>query len=275
MALKLLNECLFYNSPLFCSSVYQWQSSQYFKIVVVHFLSRTCKTCSSLSYMCFSFSRFMRIDSKSRSNKYFRRFNKLSMKKFTLSFILFGAVLTLYKLFQYRVNRIQEPQKLFPYEIHDEISCKEQKNRHICQLITSLKILDSATNDILFFVLCLTIDCYLFVTFKKEIEQKKKVSTIKVDDLDKKQEDLTKMIIVNGVIYFVSHSPEFVSSVLLIIFAHKISNICMFKISCDIINENAQFFSLVAITFQFFVFKRFDQNFKSSYIELESKLFEK
>ena len=33
MALKLVNECLFYNSPLFCSSVYQTIESQYFKVI--------------------------------------------------------------------------------------------------------------------------------------------------------------------------------------------------------------------------------------------------
>ena len=275
MALKLLNECLFYTSTIFCSSVYQWHLSQYVKIIIVQFLGNTFKTCSSLSYIAFSFSRFILVNEKNKRNKYFQRFIQLSMKKFIVCFILLGGLLSFYKLFQYRVNVIHLPLKSFPYEIYDENMCKEQKKRHICQLFTSLKIADSAANDIIFFVVCLTIDFCLFVSFKKEIKLKKKISNMKAEDLDKKQGDLSKMIIINGVIYFVSHSPEFVTSVLLVVFARRISNFCRSKIPCDIFNENAQFFCLISISLQFFIFLRFNHNFQTSYKSLKQDFFKK
>lgn len=54
---KLINECLYHNSQVFCSSVYQTNFSQYFKIFVVFFLGNLIRTCSNLTYLSFSLSR--------------------------------------------------------------------------------------------------------------------------------------------------------------------------------------------------------------------------
>ena len=91
---------------------------------------------------------------------------------------------------------------------------------------------------------------YFFVAFEKEIKNKKRLlSTRYIDELDKKQDDLTKMLILNGILYFISHFPELISSVFLIVFSKKLVNFCEYKYSCDLINENAQFLPLSRVNY--------------------------
>ena len=271
MALKLINECLFYYSPVFCSILYQTPSSQYFKIIVVNFLGSTFKTCSSLTYIAFSLSRFILIAEKYKKVTFLKKFNELKLIVFVVAFITMSALISGYKLFQYKLNRIHFPLKSFPYEIYDEIACKETSHYKQCRMFTSFKIIDNVINDIAFFVLNIVIDCSLFVAFRKEIEKKKKISSIQSDDLQQKQDDLSKMLIINGVMYVVSHSPEFVTSILLIRFSQKLVNFCMNKFSCELISENAQFFCLISISFQFSILLRFNTNFRQSFREIKAK----
>ena len=81
------------------------------------------------------------------------------------------------------------------------------------------------------------------------------------------------MILFNSFIYIVSHLPEFLVTLLLIVYSKKISNFCNDKFSCDLLNEEAEFFCLISIVCQFYVFKIFDKNFKRSFEELKSNLF--
>jgi hypothetical protein len=63
--------------------------------------------------------------------------------------------------------------------------------------------------------------------------------------------------------------PEFVSTLVLILFSKSISLFCDNNLSCDLINEEAQVFCLISIAFQFFIFRIFDKNFKTSFLELK------
>ena len=42
------------------------------------------------------------------------------------------------------------------------------------------------------------------------------------------------------------------------------------RFSCDLLNEEAEFFGFISIVSQFFVFKIFDKNFKRSFNEYKS-----
>ena len=79
------------------------------------------------------------------------------------------------------------------------------------------------------------------------------------------------MLLVNGCIYVLSHVPEFLASLLLIVFAKEMSIYCAHRFSCDLVNEEAASFSLISIVCQFYVFKVFDKNFKQSFSDLKTR----
>ncbi len=90
--------------------------------------------------------------------------------------------------------------------------------------------------------------------------------------IEKSKKNLNRMIFYNSLIYIVSHLPEFFTTIFLIAFSRKISNFCYFNVSCDLINEEAEFFGLISMACQFYVFKIFDRNFCSSFNDLKWKL---
>ena len=269
MALKLaVNECLYYQASVFCSSLYQTNASQYFKIVVVDFLGNTFKTGSNLSYISFAFTRIALVRQQSVHRSVSRQ--KFSATYFVV-FVCVGALLSGYKLFQYKLNWQHKPQKAFPYEIYDEVACSTRNLRVPCTLFTAFKFADNAVNDVLFFVLNVVLDVYLFVLFEREIKSKKKLLSMRLDELDKKQEDLTKMLLVSGALFFVAHFPELMSTVMLVVYARQLANFCMYKYSCDLLNEDAQFFCLVSMALQFFVYIRFNAKIRHSFFEIKAR----
>ena len=80
------------------------------------------------------------------------------------------------------------------------------------------------------------------------------------------------MVIINSTIYFISHVPEFVVSVLLISFKKEIYKICGNQGICDLINEEAQFFNSISIMMNFYVLLLFDKNFRESFDNLKENL---
>jgi hypothetical protein len=95
------------------------------------------------------------------------------------------------------------------------------------------------------------------------------------DDIDKKQDDVVEMNIINGLIYFVSHLPACLAAILLMIFSKDMEKFCSWKYSCDLINEIAKFFCVISMFAQFFVFFRFNKNFKKSFHDMKNRFFTK
>ena len=270
---RLVNECISYGTS-FCSSVYRLNSTQYFKIIGVFFFGGLVKTCSSLSYILFSFSRIILIQEPILKASFDDKFNRLNMRVFILLILVFGCSLNAYKLFQYKLNEVNVPNREFPYEKIEDISCVQFK-RFECKLFSVFKIIDRSVNDIAFFVFNVALDVALFKKFKEKINKKKKIlSGSHAKEMAKKTDNLTKMIIINSMVNFVSLFLPFVSAVSLIAFAKRLEMFCTWKVSCDLINENFQFFSTLPVVLQFFIFcRRFNANFKASLRQIFPKLF--
>jgi len=211
------------------------------------------------------------ISKSSNKIKFLIFFGKLKTKHFLVGYILFGSLLSCFKLFQYKLNELHLPYSSFPLEIFDVKYCSI--TFHVmCKIFSTLKLFETIVNDVLIFILNLIIDICLYFTYKKEIEHKKTHSSLNPEELDKKQKDVCKMIILNGVLYFVSHFPEFLTTLLLNLFPNtRIYNFCTFKFECDIINENVEAFSLISISCQFYVFLRFNCLFNNSFKERKNK----
>ena len=59
--------------------------------------------------------------------------------------------------------------------------------------------------------------------------------------------------------------PEFIISILLLSFRDKITHFCAHQITCDLVNEEAQFFNLISIMCTFYLLLIFDRNFEESF----------
>ena len=143
-----------------------------------------------------------------------------------------------------------------------------------CQLFNFFKIFNRALNDLLFVILNLLVDIVLFVKFKQHMDRKlKQINDLAQHKLiEKSKKSLNRMILFNSFIYIVSHLPEFLVTLLLIVYSKMISNFCNNKFSCDLFNEEAEFFCLISIVCQFYVFKIFDKNFKRSFNQIKSNM---
>ena len=271
--LQLVNECVSFDSPLFCSTLYQKDTLQSFKIILYHFGGNVIKTSMNISYLFFALSRLILITDKKSGA--FQKFIKFDFKLFILLIEIFSILLSLFKLFQYEINDEKDPIKDFPNEIRNENYC-HMKNNFECKIFNFLKLFNSFTNDILFVFLNFFLDLFLIKTIKKKMENKKKINGINnfesIEEQNKKKIKLNKMVILNLTLYLISHFPGFFVSLILIIFSDKFKNFCVFKQPCDLINEEAQFFGIISISFQFFIFYYFNNKMNKSFQEFKQKL---
>jgi hypothetical protein len=273
MLLKLINQCLFYTSDLYCSSLFTSTISQYFKIYVINFFGNVIKMSTNFSYIFFSISRYTLVSNKTKG--FLKKFIGINMKKFYFMLILFCLLISLFKAFQYKPNYKYRQEKDFPYEYYDDNRCK-LKHTFLCDFFNSMKIFNNVINDIVFVCINIIFDLLLLKQFRENLKHKDKIkANSDKDKLDqKKQKDhINKMVIVNSILYLTSHMPEFVVSILLIIYTRKISNFCLNNLSCDLINEEAEFFNIMSIVFQFHVFKAFNKKFSESYLDLKKRFF--
>jgi hypothetical protein len=274
--LKLMNECIFYGSNLFCSKIYQTVEMQYFKMYVYAFFGNVLRTCASLTYLSISMSRIILVRERITAGSFLDKFQHFNYKILTFIFVILSCLISFYKLFQYALNEMRESNSLFPYEISNEKTCAYFKTFNFrCNIFKWLKFFDIFLNDLLFFILNLIIDVVLYFLFKKEIEKKKLVTSANVHDLEEKQKDLNKMLLINGCVYFMSHFPQFLLTLLMVLNLESILNFCLNKLSCDMVNEITGFFSMLIITFQYFIFLRFNHNIRNSFDDLKKYYFKK
>ena len=94
------------------------------------------------------------------------------------------------------------------------------------------------------------------------------------NEIKDKNNSINKTFILNGLLYFVSDLPEFIITLLLVVYADRLTGFCTTKNSCDLINELAQFFNIISISFQFYVFLYFNRNFSESFEDFRTRFFE-
>jgi ferredoxin-fold anticodon binding domain-containing protein len=163
-----------------------------------------------------------------------------------------------------------DPTTDFPREIYSNRKCHQLYSVY-CGLFSSLKIINRFINDILFFVVNFVIDLCLLNRYSKYMNQKANILSASVDAVNenKKQKKRTaRMVITVSSLFFVSNFPEFMLSLILMIYSNSMVNIFDFHFSTSLINEEAQVFTLVSISFQLYVLIRFNKNFSAGFKDL-------
>ena len=265
--LRLMNVCIF-NTTLFCSSIYQYKSIQYFRIIFIYYIGNIIKMCCNISYSSFSLSRFAL--SANAKNKLLLKFESINLKVYYTIVILFCSLFSIFKCFQYQINEVYNTYKSFPLELYDNCMVDYFK----CKLFTVLSLINDFLNDIIFFLINITIDLFLVKSSKKSLNNKKKLThDIKMlDRASKSDKKITKMVIINGVLFLIAYSPEFISRVLLLFFDTFLFRFCYLFYSCKNLTDLAEFFTFFSISFQFFLHIKFNNNFSEHFGMLKKKI---
>ena len=264
---SLMNVCIFPKSS-FCSDILKNDFTQYFKIYVICFLGNTLRICCNFSYISFSVSRAL--SSISAKNKIGSLNEKLNINKFFFITFILSLGFSLFKIFEYKPNEFYANfDRNFPYNAYDLRYCRKIEIATSCKIFWSLNLINNILNNVLFLFLSLVIDVVMIRFSNKVIEEKKKLNSPHLIDAIKYKKKLNKMIITNGALFFISHVPEFLVTLLLLIFKNILEDFCFMFFSCYELIEIAQSFHFISIGLQFFIFNYFDHNFNQSFMNLK------
>ena len=291
---KLMNQCVSYGS-VFCSSVYTQRVVQNF-FINNEYVTYSIKTCSNISFIAMSFSRYSmitKINSNEKSDNAFKRFLKKNLfKTYLIVVIISSFLLNLNKLFEYQVNDVDFNYYESPIEIFYYCGIML-----ICNTIKIFFYINLIFNNCLCLLSNVCIDVALYVRIKNNEKKstflKAKIyvlaaytnpnsnpnptvniknKPVKIKNAKvKKNRNLTILIILNGLIFVILKLPE-----VLFYFFYMNSkikeNYCMEAINCAKYFDMIDFFSVLEYFFQFFIIKKFNKTFKAG-IDLFLKKF--
>ena len=143
--------------------------------------------------------------------------------------------------------------------------------------MAALSVLNSTFNNILFFFVNVCVDIGLVRFSTRNLARKRELCMGNENDPHlsaaiKLKERINNMVVTNGVIYIISHFPEFVTTILMFVYEAKLRYYCGFVFSCISLFEMVEAFNFFSICLEFFIFKRFDHNFQSSWHNLLTRL---
>jgi hypothetical protein len=125
-----------------------------------------------------------------------------------------------------------------------------------------LDIINDFIRDILFYIVNLVIDLCLLHNSSKNLKNKIKLTKDKqnLSAAIKSKKKINRMVLIDGILFLIAYTPEFLTRVLLMIFEQRISVFCYVYVSCKELKDVAEFFTFLFISFQFFVYKKFNSN---------------
>ena len=272
----LVNVCIFARTS-FCSSTHKSLPSQYFKIYVTSFLANAVRTCCNTSYLLFSLSRFS-IISSSRSTL-LHRLQTSNKLKFYITLFLLSLIWSVFKIFELQPNELHALFEVdFPYYAFDAKYClvKELTSNAFqfwCSTFSILNLINNVFNNVLFIVLSIVVDVLLYRFSRKYVEEKMKMfhDQKQKDEALEHQKKINRLIFTNVVLYFVSHLPEFITTILVISFKHKLEHFSLYFFTNSKLIELAEAFSLLSISLQFFVLNQFDRHFQASFKQIKDR----
>jgi hypothetical protein len=140
-----------------------------------------------------------------------------------------------------------------------------------------LNFINNIFNNILFLFINVVIDIFLIRFANKNYRNKKKIfhDQKHLNEAIEHKKKIRNLVITNGILYFFSHIPQFVSTVLLISFKKELEFFCYFYFSCTEMNDLFETFGFISMSLQFFVYKHFDENFYQSFRDTKERLVRK
>jgi hypothetical protein len=279
---SLLNICI-YPKTSFCSSVWQNEFAQYFYIYVILFLGNTFRLCCNISYIFFSVSRFA-LSGASKKSKLRKFIEKQNIKRFYIVIFILALGFSVFLVFENKVNKLFQDYAGLDFgnfaqnNAYDVKYCEnfrsELMTRSVyfsftssfyvnCEIFKWLNLVNNILNNGVFLIISVLVDIFMIRYSNKVIETKKSLKCPHLNEALQYKTKLNKMIITNGTLYFLSHFPEFIVTLIFYFLkSDEFTSFCYITFDCTSIIEMAQAFHFISIGFQFFIFLTFDQNFK-------------
>jgi hypothetical protein len=276
-AISLINICIFQENSRFCSSVYKNMTSQYYKIYILFYLGNVCLLLSNVSFIFIAISRYFL--STADYNVLYETFKSVNLKRFYFFLFIFFSVFSLFKIFEYKPNEVYNTFDLeFPYDAIDRAKyCGfrdgkflTQSMRISCGLFPILNLVNSVLNNVVFLFVSIAIDVLMVKFAQDNIRRKKHVAIDgkHLEDAKKLKNKINKMILINVLLYFLSHIPDFLTTLVLIVLKNNFTQFCYGYFSCQELLEISQGLNFLSISLNFFVYLLFDKNFLKSFKDL-------
>jgi len=285
--LSLINICI-YQKTSFCSSIYRTEFAQYFYIYVILFLGNTFRLCCNISYIFFSISRFA-LSGTSNKSKLRKFFVKQKIKRFYFVIVILTLGFSSFLVFENKVNTLFQIFTGFDLDVrsnvYDKIFCESDPSRETnfkmtpsfyvgCDIFKWFNLINHILNNVIFLIISVFVDIFMIRFSNEVIKEKKALNSPHLSEAIAYKTKLNKMIITNCTLFFLSRFPEFLATVIYY-FSKSIDlfNFCYKAFDCTNIIEMAQAFHFISVGFQFFIFLKFDQNFRHSIHDLVLSIF--
>jgi hypothetical protein len=271
---SLMNICIFPKTS-FCSSIWRTEFAQYFYIYVILFLGNTFRLCCNISYIFFSISR-VAISGTSTKSKLRKFIEKQNIKRFYIIIFILALGFSLFFVLENYVNKIYQDfdvsftlNNAYDIKYCDSFRTELYFRKYIltpgfyvkCKLLEWLNLTNNILNNVLFFFISIFIDIFMVRYSSKVVEKKKKLHCPHLNEAVAYKTKLYKMIIINGTLFFFSHFPELLVTLIFYFYKSKdFIDFCYASFDCTSLIEMAQVFNFISIGFQFFIFLKFDQN---------------
>ncbi len=279
---------------------------RYINIILLKFLCNSFKTIANIYYALFVIDRF--IKTTNTNNEKIKKISKISFKIKLFCIILFSIAVNLYTYFQYSNNVGQWEQYLrerYVFSNRRDFSFNSSILSHVNDLDDYSQDLKSSSlivlkifsliriifSDFFFTIITFIFDILLFIFIKKSMNKKKEIldlvvsnvnATKKLKENKSTKKRMSKMIILNGLNFFIFRSPSLVLSFYGFIYRYDEKTnqhlpnvydyiVCRTQHFCNILTEIAFSLYLISFIIQFFIFFKSDKNFKISYYNILRK----
>ena len=267
---SLINVCIFTQST-FCSSLYTYHASQYFKIVFIYYFGNAIKLCCNISYTTFAISRFALASNKKTG--VYKKLNDLNLRRYYAIVFMLSLAFSTFKLFEYRINEIYYQLKQFPFDKYDVDHCNEIND--YCTAFKILNVVNNFIKDILFIIVNLILDIAIVRITTQNLELKKKIAdnSKNLSQAHKNKDKMIQMVIINCFIFIISYLPELTARLLLYSLNAYLYLFCFEYLSCKELVELAECFNFILIGLQFFIFKHFNKAFYDKFEAFKTKFY--
>ena len=291
--LKLFNICLSIES-YFCSSLNSFFISQH-TFIMIEYLSYMLKTCSEITGISISYSRYMMIclnynQSRLLANTKVKSIfikQKKNLKKYLVLLLSIGFLIATFKLFQYKVNNDYYFSELpmFPIDLNIANFCSNIYHKG-CIFIYFFYYFNTVLTEAFFILSSIILDVLLYMDVRKLnkysfrlkfINQITTVTSalysmkIKCKKMNKqKEKKISTMILCYTLIYFLSRLPQ-----TFLFITNKINTsidlYCSIWFNCQKYYEITEIFFILTYILQFFILNHFNREFRKSLRSLFSR----
>ena len=282
------------------SSVYL----QFFNLIFVKFLTNVCRTGSNISYFCFVLERYIMISN--RKGIFIEKFQRLSKKLFILFTLCSSVLINIHIFFQFEIKhsigntlqmsffflkKFSDSYKTEPMDDYKE-NFSSGSEYIVLNLANCIRIVFS---DLTHIVAATFVDVILLGFIKKKMKTNNvllsnavlnmsRIQLVKRKRKSRKSRDrLTQMIILNGINFLIFRLPLALLSFYGFVFKYNRETmshdpdlisyiVCKEKQFCAGVQEIFISFYLFSFFFQFFILYKLDTNFKSSILDVITKV---